>query len=186
MMTSKIGSRAFGARSGFTLIEVLMAVSILAIGTVGVLRAYSSAITAMEIAQYNADALCLLEGTMGDVRETSIAQKGTKAGTSSGEFASSGAVKIDTTRSGKWLWDKEISDTGLKVEAPKEAASKTAEGEAASASATDGKTDSEEKGKEGPVYSLNKVKITVANPERLRPSRKVSLVTYTESEVAER
>ena len=55
------------AEKGLTLIEVLLAVSILAIGIVGVLGGYASSITALEAGQYNIDAVNLLKMKMAEV-----------------------------------------------------------------------------------------------------------------------
>lgn len=55
------------AKKGLTLIEVLLAVSILAMGITGVLRGYASSIATLEVAQYNIDAVNLLKEKMADV-----------------------------------------------------------------------------------------------------------------------
>lgn len=142
-----------------------MAVSILAVGTVSVLRAYSTSVSAVERAQYNIDAACLLKAVMGSVEEKAVTQKGTAQGESSGELTSSSDIKMDTAQSGKWQWSVEIRDSGLRAEEP--------EKEAASA---EGLSEEEEE----PAYTLNEVKLTVVNYERT-PSNKVSAVTYMEA-----
>lgn len=157
------------ATKGFTLIEVLMAVSLLAVGMVGVLRAYSTSVTAMEIAQYNIDAACLLKAVMGEVEEKSIAA-GTAAGITEEAQRVPSDIKIDTTRSGRWQWDKEVLGTGFKVV-------KTT---AAPGSDPKEKEDEDEE----TLYSLSEVKVTVVNPGR-NPARRVSVVTYMESDSAE-
>ncbi len=52
---------------GLTLIEVLLAVSILGMGITGVLRGFASSIVTLEVAQYNIDAVNLLKEKMADV-----------------------------------------------------------------------------------------------------------------------
>jgi prepilin-type N-terminal cleavage/methylation domain-containing protein len=150
-------------KRGFTLIEVLMAISILCIGIVGVLRAYSTSVNAIERTQYNIDAGCLLKAVMGSIEEKAITGKGTSPGESTGELASSSDIKIDATQPGRWQWSEEVRDAGLEAKAPGKA---SASGEK--------KPDEEAK------YSLNEVKLTVVNHERV-PSNKVSVMTYMES-----
>ena len=70
-----------GSVSGLTLIEVLMAVSVLAIGTVGVLSAYAGSISVLEAGQYSIDGVHLVKQKMADVEqmlleEEKIIQKG--------------------------------------------------------------------------------------------------------------
>ena len=66
-------TKFYGLRSivyglkGLSLIEVLLAVSILAMGITGVLRGYASSIATLEVAQYNIDAVNLLREKMADV-----------------------------------------------------------------------------------------------------------------------
>lgn len=157
---------------GFTLIEVLMAISILAIGVVGVLRAYSTSVSAIERAQYNIDAGCLLKAVMGRIEEKAITEKGTSPGESSGDLASSSGIKIDTTQSDEWQWIEEVRDSGLKAKAP--AAAPESEGTAPEAEV-------EAEAEAG--YSLNEVKLTAVNYERV-PSNKVSVITYMDSNSA--
>lgn len=166
MMILRIGNKLSGSRRGFTLIEVLMAISILAVGTMSVLRAYSASVTAVERAQYNIDAACILKAAMGGIEEKDITLDGTPPGESSGEFTSSSDIKIDTTRSGRWQWSEEVREIEIKAKTPEEA---PASGDA-------GKKEPEEK----EAYFLNEVKLTVVNYER-NPSSKVSVMTYMES-----
>ena len=51
-----------------TLVEVLLAVSILAFGIAGVVRGYASSITTLETGQYNIDAVNLLKKKMAEVQ----------------------------------------------------------------------------------------------------------------------
>ena len=71
---------------GFTLIEVLLAVSILAIGIIGVLRAYATSVNALEVGQENIDAVCLLKEKMSEIEQDALKQKGVLPETSTGEF----------------------------------------------------------------------------------------------------
>ena len=80
-MTSETGSN-----KGFTLVEVLLAVSILSIGIVGVLRGYATSINALGIAQESANAVCLLKEKMLEIEQIALEQKGIETGRSSGEF----------------------------------------------------------------------------------------------------
>lgn len=79
-MMLRIGSR------GFTLIEVMLAVSILAIGIIGVLRAYSTAVNALGVGQENIDAVCLLKEKMSEIERLVLEGEGISPGTSSGRF----------------------------------------------------------------------------------------------------
>ena len=54
-------------RGGLTLIEVLLAVSILGFGLVGVLRGYASSIATLAAGQHNIDAVNLLKKKMAEV-----------------------------------------------------------------------------------------------------------------------
>ncbi len=103
MTISRTGVRGrLSGRPGFTLIEILIAVSILSFGMMGILRAYSASVTAMENAQYSIDAAYLLKAVMGGIEEKAITQRGTPAGTSSGNLD-------------KWLWNTEVRQTELQV-----------------------------------------------------------------------
>ena len=84
-MTSETGSN-----KGFTLVEVLLAVSILSIGIVGVLRGYATSINALGIAQESANAVCLLKEKMLEIEQIALEQKGIETGRSSGEFKDDG------------------------------------------------------------------------------------------------
>lgn len=62
------------ANKGLTLIEILLAVSILGVGLVGVSRGYGSAIVTLEAGQFNIDAVNLLREKMGEI-EVELAEK---------------------------------------------------------------------------------------------------------------
>ncbi|MBN2453426.1 MAG: prepilin-type N-terminal cleavage/methylation domain-containing protein [Candidatus Omnitrophica bacterium] len=175
-------------RMGFTLIEVLVAVSALAIGTVAITRVYSASLNAMETAQYNIDAVSLLKAAMGQAEEKAIADGGTSEGSASGEFASIDGMKVDMGRSDSWQWSREIKASGLQVtvkkeSAPDESSEDGASGDSASGSAAEDSTgDSATAAEE--EYALNEVVITVVNPW-LNPAKKLSLTTYMEAKSAE-
>lgn len=59
--------RFLSPEKGLTLVEVLLAVSVLAVGIVGVLRGYASAITTLESGQYTIDAVNLMKEKMAEV-----------------------------------------------------------------------------------------------------------------------
>ena len=62
-------------KSGLTLIEVMAAVAILAIGIVGVLQAYAGSVSTLEIGQFNIDAINLLKQKVADVEQTILEQE---------------------------------------------------------------------------------------------------------------
>ena len=63
---------ATGSRPGFTLVEVMLSVSILAIGLVAVLGGYASLINGLEIAEANIDALCLLKDKLAEIEQDNL------------------------------------------------------------------------------------------------------------------
>ena len=105
MMTSRIGNKQWSltTKKGLTLIEVMLAVSVLSIGIVGVLRAYASSIATLETGQYNIDAVNLLKQKMADVQQM-LLEQGTKA--SQGESGNFEDIYQD------FLWSWEIRPTG--------------------------------------------------------------------------
>jgi len=92
--------RSLVAQRGLTLIEVLMAVSILAIGIIGVLRAYAGSITTLEIGQNNIEAVLLLKEKIADVKLMILEDGET-------------ALSSDSGSSGDFLWQWEISPTEI-------------------------------------------------------------------------
>lgn len=82
-MISGTGNNKFG----FTLIEVMLAVTVLAIGIVGVIRAYTTAVDGLKAAECSIEEVCLLKEKMSEIEEEYIEQSGVIAGTESGEFA---------------------------------------------------------------------------------------------------
>ena len=77
------------SNKGFTLVEVLLAVTILAVGIIGVLRAYATSVNALEVSQENIDAVCLLKEKMAEIEQAGLEQGGIPQGVSSGEFEGS-------------------------------------------------------------------------------------------------
>ncbi|MFH0763892.1 MAG: prepilin-type N-terminal cleavage/methylation domain-containing protein [Candidatus Omnitrophota bacterium] len=73
-------------RYGFTLVEAMVAVTILAFGTIGVLRAFAMAVTAVEAGQYSVDAMCLLRERMAGIEKDALEGTALTAGVYNGEF----------------------------------------------------------------------------------------------------
>jgi len=70
-MMSRIGNQykiSVISDKGLTLIEVMLAVSILAIGIVGVLRAFAGSVTTLEAGQFSIDSVKLLKQKITDVQ----------------------------------------------------------------------------------------------------------------------
>jgi len=86
-----------------TLIEVLLAVSILAVGIIGVLRAYTGSITALEAGQYNIDAIGLMKQKMADIEQVFFEEEEIAQGSERGEFKE----PLED-----FLWERTISATG--------------------------------------------------------------------------
>jgi len=96
---------------GFTLIEVLLTITILAVGIIGVLRAYATSVNALEVAQCSLDAVYLLKEKMADIDQYIIENSGIPTGVTKGEFEG----KYD-----KFKWESEISRLDLDIEDLKE------------------------------------------------------------------
>ncbi len=160
-MILRIGNNPALNRGGFTLIEVLLAVTLLALGSVSILRAYGTSTDAMERAQYDLDASLLLHTAMADFEETTLTQGDPVPGISSGAFPASGG-KIEAA----WAWRRQFQKLDIH---PRKAKQLSASGEAGSV-----------KEKE-PDFDLNKLTLTVLNPGRI-PVREVSLETFVRTE----
>ena len=162
-MISRIGSK-----KGFTLIEVLVAVSILAVGLVGVLRAYATSASVMERAQYDMDAVFLLKTAMGQIEEKAMTEKKMVPGTTNGAFATINEAGLDRTRSDRWLWSQEVQKMDLPSEKVKR---DSLNNEKKSVMKKEKETD----------FFLNKLKLSIVNFSRT-PLREVSLETYVRTE----
>jgi prepilin-type N-terminal cleavage/methylation domain-containing protein len=90
-MTSRTGN------SGFSLIEVVMAVSVVAIGTIGVLRAYAGSLSVLGAGQSNIDGVRLLKQKMGEVEQTLLEQQEQPPKNGSGTFEKAADFS--------WQWD---------------------------------------------------------------------------------
>lgn len=76
---SRIGS------SAFTLVEVLLTIAILAIGLIGILRAYSSLLNAAGVSYEYIDAVCLAKEKMAEIELDELQNKNLTKGTVKGE-----------------------------------------------------------------------------------------------------
>ena len=74
-------------RAGYTLIEVILAVSLLAVGLVGVLAAYAKSADTLRLAQDNLRAFTLLRREMAAVEVRACEQRYLPLGTQEGEFS---------------------------------------------------------------------------------------------------
>lgn len=92
---------------------MLLAVSILAIGIIGVLRAYAGSIATLEVGQYSINAVNLLKQKMADVEQMVREKEGDLSGRKQGEFE-------DEFNDFHWEWDIQPidieTDTETKVE----------------------------------------------------------------------
>jgi type II secretion system protein I len=76
---SRIGS------SAFSLVEVLFTIAILAIGLIGILRAYSSLLNAAGVSYEYIDAVCLAKERIVEIELGELQNKGVSQGTTYGE-----------------------------------------------------------------------------------------------------
>jgi len=155
---------------GFTLIEVLLAVSILAIGLVGVLRAYATSTTAMERIQYDMNAVVLLKIAMGQIEEKAIIQGDIVPGVLGGEFTAAEEAGLDVKNSGPWLWSRDVQ----KMDLPSPKVERDLE-----------KKETKQAAEKKPEIFLNTLKLTVVNSGK-SPLREVSLETYVRTESVKR
>ena len=70
----------------FTLIEVMLTITILAVGIIGVLRAYAVSINVMKIGQYSIDSLCLLKQKIAEIEQEAIEKETLLPGVDGGRF----------------------------------------------------------------------------------------------------
>ena len=73
-------------KKGFTLIELMLAITILSVGMVGVLRAYSVSVSALEAGQESIEAVYLLKEKMAQVEKDASEEGGIPPGRWDGEF----------------------------------------------------------------------------------------------------
>lgn len=90
----------------FTLIEVLLAVVIMAIGIVGVLGAYTVMIGGLEASRYTIEAASLLKQKLGEKEEAVIESSGIAEGTESGRF--------EDYENYRWMIESRASDAAIK------------------------------------------------------------------------
>ena len=88
---------------GLTLVEVMLAVSILTVGIGGVLRAYAGSVAVLEAGQYSIDAVNLLKQKMAEVEQMILEQEEISQGSERGEFED--ALE-------DFLWEWEINPAG--------------------------------------------------------------------------
>ncbi|MBN1869288.1 MAG: prepilin-type N-terminal cleavage/methylation domain-containing protein [Candidatus Omnitrophica bacterium] len=89
---------ALNAERGLSLVEVLLAVSILALGITGVLQGYASSITALEAGQYNVEIINLLKNKMAEVEIMLRGKKEIVQGNERGTFE-------EPYRDFSWEWN---------------------------------------------------------------------------------
>ena len=147
---------------------MLVAVSILAVGLVGVLRAYATSTSAMERAQYDMNAVCLLKTAMGQIEEKAMTEGEIVPGTTNGAFAAPDEAGLDRKYSDRWLWSQEVQ----KMDIPSKKVKHDSSGNE--------KKSVTEKEKETDFF-LNKLKLSVVNSARI-PLKEVSLETYVRTE----
>lgn len=94
-------------RSGFTLIEAMLTVTIVAIGLTGIMGAYIMAMNAAEISQYTMDGLSLLKERLALIDQNIVEKKPIPIGTNGGEFT--GDAK-------DYKWRSEVRNVDLGVE----------------------------------------------------------------------
>lgn len=100
ILSLTLRSLCIKSKKGLTLIEVLMAVSILAIGIIGVLRAFAGSVATLEVGQNSIEAVNLLKQKVADVKQMILED---------GETASSS----DSGTSDDFLWQWDIRPTDI-------------------------------------------------------------------------
>lgn len=75
IQASTLRSMTNNPEKGMTLIEVMTAVVVLAIGIVGVLQAFAGSISTLEAGQFNINAISLLKEKMADIEQTMLEQE---------------------------------------------------------------------------------------------------------------
>ncbi|MCQ9207359.1 MAG: prepilin-type N-terminal cleavage/methylation domain-containing protein [Omnitrophica bacterium] len=137
---------------GFTLIEVMIAVAILAFGIVGITRSYVVMINTLEAAEYSLEAVCLLKERMFYARAKAIEEKNLYPGVEKGKFTG----EYDDF---SWQTAVRMVDSSLEEPEYKEGVVTTTKKEI--------------------IMYLNEVKVTVSS-FRARRLRSYGLVAYVE------
>ncbi|MFA5143632.1 MAG: prepilin-type N-terminal cleavage/methylation domain-containing protein [Candidatus Omnitrophota bacterium] len=88
-------------RYGFTLVEVLVAVTILAVGMVGVISAYISLMNGITASGFTVDSVYLLKDRMADIEKEAIENLGPSSGVRNGLFGEDYPA---------YRWKTEVSD----------------------------------------------------------------------------
>lgn len=74
-----------GSKDGFTLVEIMLTIAILAIGIIGILRAYTVLLNASGSAYEYIDAVCLAKEKMVEIELAELQDKGVVIGVIGGE-----------------------------------------------------------------------------------------------------
>ncbi len=152
---SRIGSKP---KAAFTLVELLVAVAILAIGLIGILRAYVVLINGLEAAKYGMETALLAEEKMIDLEKYMLENGDIAAGASGGRFE---------TELGLFEWELQVD--AMEIE--------TAETDEAAETGETAETDEPE---DGPKGSLSRILLNVRTQTNIKPPRKVTLAAYVE------
>ena len=107
MTISRIGSDR-----AFTVIEVLVAATILSVGIIGVIGAYMTLMNGISTSSFTIEASSLLEEKMADAQRESIENLGLPAGTKNGVFGESAPG---------FRWEEETGEAKAAISAPEEA-----------------------------------------------------------------
>ena len=78
--------RAGSPQKAFTLVEIMLTITILTVGIIGILRAYATSVNALEVSRDTVDAVCLLKEKMAEIEQAAIDEGGNSPGFSSGRF----------------------------------------------------------------------------------------------------
>jgi prepilin-type N-terminal cleavage/methylation domain-containing protein len=144
----------------FTLIEALVAVTILAVGMVGVIRAYIVLINSIEASRFMVEASYLLKDRIALAEQAAIEPGGIAPGLKRGMFT--GDYKALS-------WEEEVSEITITGDSPKDA--RQAEGH-------DVSREDEER-----EVVLSDIRISIIGPGPAESARKLSLYTYLEKPV---
>ena len=147
-MMSETGSK------GFTLIEVMVAVTVLAIGSIGVIGAYAGLINALEAADYSLETIGHLKEQMFEMERKAI---------ESGSLTfmpAKGKIKGEYGNY-KWRATSIVADSSLEEE-------------------VEGEEQEIEKAKKDLIMYVNKVTVRVSN-EEVAPPRRLSLEGYVDT-----